>query len=127
MKQKIVWPDLMRMTKSDVDCFPRFTVVDKGIYVINTLYFFTGTSANRVCLVLNSEYAAYYFLSNVAVLDKGGFRMFKQYVENIPIPDISKIDCEEDVYIAFGFSDEEITFIKSVVARRKEEIVNGAE
>ena len=127
LKQKIVWPDLMRMTKSDVDCFPRFTVVDKGIYVINTLYFFTGTSANRVCLVLNSEYAAYYFLSNVAVLDKGGFRMFKQYVENIPIPDISKIDCEEDVYIAFGFSDEEITFIKSVVARRKEEIVNGAE
>ena len=86
-----------------------------------------GTSANRVCFVLNSEYAAYYFLSNVAVLDKGGFRMFKQYVENIPIPDISKIDCEEDVYTAFGFSDDEITFIKSVVARRKEEIVNGAD
>ena len=53
--------------------------------------------------------------------------MFKQYVENIPIPDISKIDCEEDVYTAFGFSDDEITFIKYVVARRKEEIVNGAE
>ena len=127
MKQKIVWPDLMRMTKSDVDCFPRFTVVDKGIYVINTLYFFTGTSANRVCFVLNSEYAAYYFLSNVAVLDKGGFRMFKQYVENIPIPDVSKICSEEGVYTAFSFTEEEKSYIKAVVARRKEEIVNGAE
>ena len=53
--------------------------------------------------------------------------MRQQYVENIPIPDISKICSEEDVYTAFSFTEEEKSYIKAVVARRKEEIVNGAE
>ena len=127
LKQKIVWARLMRMAKSDIDNFPRFSTAESGIYVVDSLCFFTGKNIDKLCFVLNSEYAAYYFFGNVAVLDNGGFQMRQQYVENIPIPDISKICSEEDVYTAFSFTEEEKSYIKAVVARRKEEIVNGAE
>ncbi len=127
LKQKIVWARLMRMAKSDIDNFPRFSTAESGIYVVDSLCFFTGKNIDKLCFVLNSEYAAYYFFGNVAVLDNGGFQMRQQYVENIPIPDISKIDCEEDVYTAFSFPEEEKSYIKAVVARRKEEIVNGSD
>lgn len=126
MKQKIVWPDIMPINKKK-EAFPCFTIVEKGIYVVNTVYFLTSDKLEKILYILNSDYAVWYYLNNMQSLGKSGFRMFKQYVENIPIPDISKIDCEEDVYTAFGFSDEEITFIKSVVAKRKNEIVSRAE
>lgn len=127
MKQKIVWAETMRMTKSNVNNFPRFSVVDNGIFTDKTAFIGRGKQLDKMCTVLNSEFAIFWFINNVAVLDNGGFCMSKIYIENIPIPNLSKINNEEDVYTAFGFSDDEITFIKSVVARRKEKIVNGAE
>ena len=127
LKQKIVWAETMRMTKSNVNNFPRFAVVDNGIFTDKTAFIGRGKQLDKMCTVLNSEFAIFWFINNVAVLDNGGFCMSKIYIENIPIPNLSKINNEEDVYTAFGFSDDEITFIKSVVARRKEEIVNGAD
>lgn len=127
LKQKIVWARLMRMAKNDIDNFPRFSTADSGIYVVDSLCFFTGNDIDKLCIVLNSEYAAYYFFGNVAVLDNGGFQMRQQYVENIPIPDISEIVNEVDVYAAFGFTELEISYIKTVVAKRKNEIINGVD
>ena len=115
------------MAKNDIDNFPRFSTADSGIYVVDSLCFFTGNDIDKLCIVLNSEYAAYYFFGNVAVLDNGGFQMRQQYVENIPIPDISEIVNEVDVYAAFGFTELEISYIKTVVAKRKNEIINGVD
>ena len=127
LKQKIVWARLMRMAKNDIDNFPRFSTADSEMYVVDSLCFFTGKNIDKLCIVLNSEYAAYYFFSHVAVLDNGGFQMRQQYVENIPIPNTININKEEDVYAAFGFNHEEVSYIKTVVAKRKNEIVSRAE
>ena len=124
---KIVWARLMRLSKSDLDSFPRFCVVPKEFVVVDSLCFFTGSDLDILVQELNSEYAAYYFFNSVATLDNGGFQMRQQYIEEIPLPILKHyngtIDCK--IYDAFGFTREEIEFIGLSVKQRKQEIENA--
>ena len=123
-KQKVVWARLMRIAKNAPDSFPRFALVDAEHYVLDSLCFFTGKNIEYLIQVLNSEYAAYYFFKNIAILDNGGMQMRQQYVESIPLPkivvnkDIYNID--KLIYAAFNFNDEEQVFIKKYVQSRKQ-------
>lgn len=125
-KPKIVWARLMRLSKSDLDSFPRFCIVPEQFMVIDSLCFFTGLDIDLLVKELNSEFAAYYFFNSVATLDNGGFQMRQQYIEGIPLPKSRYVDDIKDgsIYDAFGFTKEEIDFIKSSIKQRKEEIAN---
>ena len=126
-KPKIVWARLMRLSKSDIDSFPRFCLAPEGFFVVDSLCFFTGDKADLLVKELNSEFATWYFFSNVAVLDNGGFQMRQQYIEEIPLPKIAEngLSIDEQIYKAFDFSKEEIDFIKSAIAKRKSEILQA--
>ena len=117
-KQKIVWARLMRLTKRDIDSFPRFCIIPKEFVSLDSLCFFTGNNIEYLVDALNSEYAAYYFFNSVATLDNGGFQMRQQYVENILLPPI----CNKNIYESFEFTAEEIEYIKTNVNNRKKEI-----
>jgi hypothetical protein len=123
-RPKIVWARLMRIAKSDMDSYPRFAAVKAGMYVVDSLCFFGGKDIETICTMLNSTYAAYYFLQNIAILDNGGMQMRQQYVEEIPLPKI-KINTESDLYSAFNFTTSEIEHIESFVLQRKIGIANS--
>lgn len=129
-KQKIVWARLSRISKNDFDDFPRFAIVDPGYFVVDSLCFFTGRNLSNLVKVLNSEFAAYYFFKNVAILDAGGMQMRQQYVENIPLPSnleslfFEDRDIDQVIYDAFGFDQTEVAFIKSFLMQKKKEITN---
>lgn len=123
-KPKIGWARLMRLSKNDLDSFPRFCLIPKKFIVIDSLCFFTGVDIELLVKELNSEFASWYFFNNVAVLDNGGFQMRQQYIEEIPLPKFNdnKKSIDEQIYKAFAFNKEEIDFIKSVIKVKKQEI-----
>ena len=126
-KQKIVWARLMRLTQTDINAFPRFCIVPEDYMVVDSLCFFSGSNIHFIVSALNSEFATWYFFNNVATLDNGGFQMRQQYVEEIPLPEISKIetDINELIYNAFGFDNDEISYIRRVIEERKKEILSS--
>ena len=123
-KPKIVWARLMRLSKSDLNAFPRFCFVPEGFFIVDSLCFFSGSDLDILVKELNSEFAAYYFFNSVATLDNGGFQMRQQYVEEIPLPRLNKIEnsVNEEIYKAFNFTEEEIDFIKTSISNKKKEI-----
>ena len=82
----------MRLTKKDVNSFPRFANVPEGFMTVDSLCFFSGKDIDIICHFLNSEYAAYYFLKNIVALDNGGIQMRQQYIEEIPLPQTGYTD-----------------------------------
>ena len=122
-KPKIVWARLMRLTKRDVNDFPRFALVPETITTVDSLCFFTGNDIERLCFLLNSEYAAYYFLKNIVALDNGGLQMRQQYIEEIPLPQNTEFS-DDSIYSKFGFSVQEISYIRNYISVRKEEILD---
>ena len=125
-KPKIVWARLMRLSKSDLNAFPRFCSVPEGFYVVDSLCFFSGSDIEILVQELNSEFASYYFFNSVATLDNGGFQMRQQYVEEIPLPRLKTIkgSVDEEIYKAFNFTEEEIQFIKISISNKKKEIAS---
>ena len=123
LKPKIVWARLMRMTRRDIDAFPRFCTVPEGFFTVDSLCFFSGCFLDYLISVLNSDYAAYFFFNNVATLDNGGFQMRQQYVESIPIPPYHE---NVDPFTAFKFSQEERDYIIQYIERRKKEILDSS-
>ena len=116
----------MRLSQSDINAFPRFSVVPSNVLVVDSLCFFTGSNIEQICSELNSEYACWVFFNSVATLDNGGFQMRQQFIENIPLPKINQItkDIDTTIYNAFGFTSEEILFIRTTNDNRKSEILN---
>jgi hypothetical protein len=136
-KQKIVWARLMRISKNDVNDFPRFSLASKDFFVVDSLCFFTGNDILYLQGILNSEFAMYYFFNNIAILDDGGMQMRQQYVESIPIPRADKTDKQniielvtkinkgnnrenenklnELIYTLYNFDREEIQKIKNII------------
>jgi len=125
-KPKIAWARLMRLSKSDLDAFPRFCSVPEGFFIVDSLCFFSGSDIDTLAKELNSEFAAYYFFNSVATLDNGGFQMRQQYVEEIPLPKLDTIEnsVDEEIYKAFNFTEDEIGFIKTSILNKKKEIEN---
>ncbi len=126
-KQKIVWARLMRISKSNLTDFPRFSLVKEEIYPIDSLCFFTGDNLEYLQSILNSEFATYWFFNNIAILDNGGMQMRQQYIEKFPIPEQrtsdEKIILDNDIYSRFGFSNEEINFIKECISLKVKDIM----
>lgn len=114
----------MRITKSDVDSFPRFAELPEGMMTIDSLCFFSGKNLGVICKLLNSEYASYYFLKNIVTLDNGGLQMRQQYIEEIPIPNIKDFS-DHAVFKAFRFTDDEIMTIREYIAERKKTILSN--
>ena len=88
-KEKIVWPRLTRIHKSEDRSFPRFAIAKKNTFVLDSLCFITGDKSKYILAILNSCYASDYFHKNIAILDNGGMQMRQQYVENLLIPPIT--------------------------------------
>ena len=128
-EHKIVWPRLTRISKKESSSFPRFCAVEAGTLIVDSLCFFVGEKLDWLCSVLNSTFAAYYYFRNIAILDNGGMQMRQQYVELTPIP--QQLQCsgefsDEYIYTAFGFTEEERTFIERFVEKKLDEILSGA-
>lgn len=123
-KPKIVWARLMRISKSEIDSFPRFSKADAGFFVVDSLCFFTGKDIDKLCTFLNSSLASYYYLKNIAILDNGGMQMRQQYIEEIPCPPIESIEDDISIYNLFGFTQEEIDFVVKFIEMRKNEILS---
>jgi hypothetical protein len=80
----------MRVHKTDVNNFPRFSYVKKNDFVVDSLCFMTGDNAKYILTILNSHFGKYHFEQRVAVLDDGGFQMRQQFIEEIYIPPITE-------------------------------------
>lgn len=137
---KIAFAETMRVHRTGgADRFPRFSYVDEGFFHDKTSFIATGPDLLYVLAVMNSAVMNYYIHKNIAVLDTGGFLMQKIYVDMLPIPkasvalhdqiqalaqqvielrrqnkDTSILESEIDewVYMIFGFTDDEIAYIR---------------
>jgi hypothetical protein len=133
----------MRISKTDLSAFPRFALVPSDTFILDSLCFFVGENLLYLQAILNSEFAAYYFFNNIAILDNGGMQMRQQFIELMPIPvgsdmiisrleqlaakiseNIKDTEAEinELVFSLFEFTNEEIDFIKNAVHLRINEI-----
>ena len=139
-KQKIVWARLMRISKSDVTDFPRFSFVPENYFVVDSLCFFTGNDMQYLQGILNSEFAMYYFFNNIAILDDGGMQMRQQYIELMPIPCVDKIkkqniielvnilnknknsqieeEINKTIYTLYNFDQKEIQQIRHIISEK---------
>ncbi len=137
---KIAFAETMRVHRTGgADRFPRFSYVDEGYFHDKTSFIATGPDLMYVLAVMNSAVMNYYIHKNIAVLDTGGFLMQKIYIDMLPIPrasvalhdqiqalaqqvielrrrneDTSILESEIDdwVYMIFGFTDDEIAYIR---------------
>jgi len=84
-KPKIVWIEISDRAN--------FTYDDKGMYLTNSAYFLTcesdKVSLKYLLAILNSKVADFYFSQKTARIAGGRMRYTKQYVEQIPVPDIT--------------------------------------
>ncbi|MGI5104260.1 type II restriction endonuclease [Treponema denticola] len=77
-KQKIIW--------TDIACKPSFVFSDKEIYFLNTAYMLSGHHLYYLLHILNSKLITFYFTHTATGLGNKGLRLFKIFVEKIPIP-----------------------------------------
>jgi len=81
-KEKIVWLEMSPTSN--------FTIDVKNSFILNTAYMMTGKDIKFICAVLNSKVLDKYF-SFITTEIRGGTRRYtNQYVENFPVPQISK-------------------------------------
>ena len=79
-KEKIIWLEMSPR--------PNFTYSDKTMFVLNTAYILRGEHLKYILTVLNSNIINYYFPVIAADVRGKTLRFIKQYVEQIPIPEI---------------------------------------
>ena len=81
-KEKIVWQEMSHK--------PSFAYDDKKFYTNQTAYIMTGKNLKFILGLLNSKISKWYMQSLAYSLSEGAQRWIKQYVEQIPIPPITK-------------------------------------
>lgn len=79
---KIIWIEISDKANYAYD--------EKGHFLTNSAYFISGENLKYLISVLNSTISDYYFFQITAKIAGGRKRYTKQYVEQIPIPVISK-------------------------------------
>ena len=77
-RDKIVW--------SDISTEPTFHVLEREMYINNTVYMIVGNNLKYLLGILNSSVIAFYLPMIATGLGKKGVRYFKQFVEELPIP-----------------------------------------
>ena len=86
-KQKIIYPGIMRVAKSNLSNFPRFTLdIDQNFFFGNDCYFIVGNDIEYLWLILNSTLLGYLFRYYIYSFDETGFKIFTDYFQNIPLP-----------------------------------------
>ena len=81
-KDKIIWIEISDKANYALDT--------EGHFLTNSAYFISGVNLKYLIAVLNSSVADYYFFQMTAKIAGGRKRYTKQYVEQIPIPQIIK-------------------------------------
>ncbi len=81
-KPKIVWIEISDRANYAYD--------KQGFFLTNSAYFISGDNLKYLVSILNSSVADYYFFQITAKIAGGRKRYTKQYVEQIPIPVLSK-------------------------------------
>jgi len=81
-KEKVVW---QRITQE-----PTFCSVEMGVYILDSMAFFTATKNLKYFMAVLNSKAIYYYVNKI-VHQYGftGFRLSNQYVEIMPIPSIT--------------------------------------
>jgi hypothetical protein len=85
---KIVWIEISDRANYAYD--------ETGMFLTNSAYFMTGKHLKYILAVLNSKVADYYFFQITATIAGGRKRYTGQYVEKVPVPQIS--DEEEEPF-----------------------------
>lgn len=133
-KQKIIYPGIMRIAKSNQLNFPRFALdTISNFYFGNDCYFIVGDNLEYLWLILNSTLLGYLFRYYIYSFDETGFKIFTDYFQEIPLPlprkefelkvkeflitEIDTININNWVYTLFDLSKEEIEEIENSVAR----------
>lgn len=80
-KEKIIWIEISDKAN--------YTYDTNGMYLTNSAYFISGSNLKYILAVLNSRAADFYFFQITAKIAGGRKRYTKQYVEQIPIPQVS--------------------------------------
>jgi adenine-specific DNA-methyltransferase len=131
-RQKIIYPGIMRIAKSNLLNFPRFTLdTSSNFFFGNDCYFIVGEHMSYLWLILNSTLLGYLFRYYIYSFDETGFKIFTEYFQNIPLPSPTKeilddvegfmkktIDINEInnwVYKLIGFDDNEVLEIENAV------------
>jgi len=81
-KEKIVWQRITQRFS--------FSLVPKGLYVLDSMCFMTNDNIKFLVGVLNSKLVDFYVRTYVHQLGDKGFLLSNQYVERIPVPPITK-------------------------------------
>lgn len=81
-KEKIVWQEM--------SLEPSFAYDDKKFYTLQTAYIMTGENLKFILGLLNSKISKWYMQNLAYSLSEGAQRWIKQYVEQIPLPPITK-------------------------------------
>lgn len=119
-KDKLVWIEISDKANYAYD--------DKGMFLTNSAYFLTGQNLKYLLAVLNSKISDYYFFEVTAKIAGGRKRYTKQYVEQIPIPEISQAEQEPFVklvdYILFLKNESQLKE-SGIICNFFEEIVNA--
>lgn len=79
---KLVWIEISDRANYAYD--------ETGKFLTNSAYFMTGKHLRFILAVLNSKVADYYFAQITATIAGGRKRYTKQYVEMVPVPQISE-------------------------------------
>ena len=117
MKQKIIYPDIAQSMS--------FAMSESDMYLTNTGYFLLGTkdNLNFVLKVLNSKLIEWYYRTISVQLGIKAVRMFSQYVEKIPIPQVQNSELKtitaDDkinniVFSLYGLTIEQKEFIINI-------------
>jgi len=99
-KPKIVWIEISDRANYAYD--------ESGMFLTNSAYFMTGKHLKYILAVLNSKVADYYFSQITATIAGGRKRYTKQYVELVPVPQISEDEQKPFIKIV-----DYILFLKS--------------
>jgi hypothetical protein len=79
---KIVWMEISDRANYAYD--------ENEMYITNSAYFLSGGNLKYILAILNSKVADFYLFQVTATIAGGRKRYTKQYVEQIPIPQISE-------------------------------------
>lgn len=86
-KEKIVW---QRITHE-----PTFCQVEPGMFILDSMAFFTGNRSKFIMAILNSKVIYKYVKMIVHQYGFTGFRLSNQYVEAMPIPEVNSKNGEQ--------------------------------
>jgi hypothetical protein len=112
-KQKIMYSEIVQEPQFYLDKFGKF-------FPEATTFIMTGKNLEYLTDILNSRIVAYFFKTFYAGggLGETGYRYKKIFLENLPIPPVTKLDkgdIEGSICTLYGLTADEINSISSIL------------